>query len=252
MIEIKPISSIKKVFLHDNFYTLEPITALKCAKGERVSFQLAIKNVTEKRTKTYATFEVNDEFKKYTELYEVGYVPVRYAAYEGMDDYFLSKTPGLYPDVLYPINTGDEMLCEVSNVNTVWVTVNIPARIKAGKHEIKITVTCTIKEEIFKETVTVALDVKKTVMPKNDLIYTQWFHCDAIADYYGVPMMSKKHWYYIGQFMKTAAKTGITMILTPLFTPPLDTVVGGERPTMQLIQAEKKGDKFIFDFSLDK
>ncbi len=253
MISIKAVSSIKKIFLHDNFHTLEGITTLKCAKGERVSFQLAIKNITEKREKTYATFEVCDEFKKYTELYEVGHVPVRYAAYEGMDDYFLSKAPGLYPDVLYPIGDDTTLLCEVSNINSVWVTVNVPTRIKAGQHPLEITVTCTIKEQVFKETVTVVLDVKKTVMPKNDLIYTQWFHCDCIADYYNVPMMSKKHWYYIEQFMKTAAKTGITMILTPLFTPPLDTVVGGERPTMQLVGVSKSGDKYTFDFSaLDK
>ena len=120
MIEIKPISSIKKIFLQDDFHHLEPIDTIKCAKGERVSFQLAIKNVTEKREKTYATFKVNDEFKKYTEMYEVGHVPVRYAAYEGMDDYFLSKSPGLYPDVLYPITEDTPVLCEVSNINSVW------------------------------------------------------------------------------------------------------------------------------------
>jgi len=250
MVKVKAVSAIKKIFLHDDFHHLEPITTIKCAKGERVSFQLAIKNVTEKRVKTYATFKVCDEFKKHTEMYEVGHVPVRYAAYEGMDDYFLSKRPGLYPDVLYPITEDTEVLCEISNVDSVWVTVNVPTRIKAGLHTISITIRCNIKEEVFYETVSVTLDVKKTVIPQNDLIYTQWFHCDSIADYYNVPMMSKKHWYYIEQFIKTAAKTGITMILTPLFTPPLDTVIGGERPTMQLVGVSRAGDKYTFDFTL--
>ena len=79
MVKVKAISAIKKIFLHDDFHQLEPINTIKCAKGERVSFQLAIKNVTEKRVKTYATFKVCDEFKKYTEMYEVGHVPVRLA-----------------------------------------------------------------------------------------------------------------------------------------------------------------------------
>ena len=39
------------------------------------------------------------------------------------------------------------------------------------------------------------------------------------------------------------------MLLTPLWTPPLDTMVGGERPTTQLLIIEKKGSKYIFDFS---
>lgn len=249
MIKVKAVCSIKKIFLQSDFHSFEEITTIKCAKGERVSFQLAIKNVVKRRRKAYATFEVNDEFKKYTELYEVGHVPVRYTEYEGMDDYFLSKTPGLYPDVLYPLTESTEVLCEISNINSVWVTVSLPTRIKAGKHELKITVTGIDKEVTKKQVVTVVLDVKNTVMPKNDLIYTQWLHCDCIADYYNVPMMSKKHWRYIEQFIKTAAKTGITMLLTPLFTPPLDTMVGGERPTMQLVGVSTNGDKYSFDFT---
>ena len=38
------------------------------------------------------------------------------------------------------------------------------------------------------------------------------------------------------------------MILTPLFTPPLDTKVGGERPAMQLIDVTIEGGKYIFGF----
>ncbi len=41
---------------------------------------------------------------------------------------------------------------------------------------------------------------------------------------------------------------GINMILTPLFTPPLDTKVGGERPTVQLVDVNMDGDKYTFNF----
>jgi hypothetical protein len=45
----------------------------------------------------------------------------------------------------------------------------------------------------------------------------------------------------------------MNMLLTPLWTPPLDTKVGGERPTVQLLEIEKEGNSFKFDFSrLDK
>jgi hypothetical protein len=39
------------------------------------------------------------------------------------------------------------------------------------------------------------------------------------------------------------------MILTPVFTPPLDTAVGGERPTFQLVGIEKKKGEYFFDFT---
>ena len=38
------------------------------------------------------------------------------------------------------------------------------------------------------------------------------------------------------------------MILTPVFTPPLDTEVGGERPTVQLVDVQKSGDDYRFGF----
>ena len=246
-IKVKPISSLKKVLLHDNFYQLEPLTCIKAAKGERISFQIAVKNLTAR--KIHTSFKICDEFEKYARMAKVGHVPVRLPAYEDADENYISKTPGLYPDVLFPITENDRVPADISNTVTVWFTIDLPRTIKAGKHVISVDVT-NEKEPEEVTTVKIELLVKKTVMPKNDIIYTEWFHCDSIADYFGVPMMSKKHWQYIEQFIKTAARTGITMLLTPIFTPPLDTAIGGERPTMQLIGVTKTGDDYSFDFTL--
>ena len=38
------------------------------------------------------------------------------------------------------------------------------------------------------------------------------------------------------------------MILMPIFTPALDTKIGGERTTVQLVQIEKNGNIYSFDF----
>jgi hypothetical protein len=40
------------------------------------------------------------------------------------------------------------------------------------------------------------------------------------------------------------------MILTPVFTPPLDTAVGGERLTTQLVGVVRDGGQYTFDFTL--
>ena len=39
------------------------------------------------------------------------------------------------------------------------------------------------------------------------------------------------------------------MILTPQFTPPLDTAVGGERTTIQLVDVSLREGKYAFDFT---
>lgn len=251
MISIKPVSALEKVFLHTNYNSLSPLTRIKAARGERVSFQLALKiDIALTKYKVLGKVKVCEKFAKYAHVCSVGHVPVRCAAFEGVDDNYLSKAPGLYPDVLYPLSKDDEITIDRQNTVSVFVTLDIPKTFKAGVHTVEVTVDYYNSKVSGQKTVSVELEVKNTVIEQNDLIFTQWLHCDCIADYFKVPMMSKKHWSLIEQFIKTAARTGITMILTPLFTPPLDTEVGGERPTMQLVTVSKSGDKYSFDFSL--
>ena len=63
-------------------------------------------------------------------------------------------------------------------------------------------------------------------------------------------MFSEKHWEIIENFIRTAVDNGINMILTPIFTPALDTMVGGERPTNQLLGCTQENGKWSFDFTL--
>ena len=48
--------------------------------------------------------------------------------------------------------------------------------------------------------------------------------------------------------MKTASQNGINMLLTPIFTPPLDTEIGEERTTVQLVRIKKVGENYEFNF----
>jgi hypothetical protein len=85
-------------------------------------------------------------------------------------------------------------------------------------------------------------------LPKQKLIRTEWFHSDCLSTYYKTEAWSEKHWAAVGSFMKNAADHGINMILTPVFTPPLDTAVGGERPTVQLVDVKVFGRQVFLRF----
>jgi hypothetical protein len=101
-------------------------------------------------------------------------------------------------------------------------------------------------EELARETF--MMEVIDAALPKQTLWHTEWFHCDCLATWYGTEVFSEAHWSRIEQYIQTAVQHGINMILTPVFTPPLDTEVGGERPTVQLVDVEKSGDKYHFGF----
>ena len=88
-------------------------------------------------------------------------------------------------------------------------------------------------------------------LPRQKLIHTEWFYADCIAEYYHVRAFSERHWRILESFLRTAVQNGINMILTPVFTPELDTYIGGERLTTQLldITVEKPG---IYRFGFEQ
>ncbi len=72
------------------------------------------------------------------------------------------------------------------------------------------------------------------------MVYTEWFHSDYLADYYHVDVFSEEYWRIVENFLRKAKERGVNMILTPILTLPLDTLIGGERTTTQLVGGDKK------------
>lgn len=64
-----------------------------------------------------------------------------------------------------------------------------------------------------------------------------------------VPVFSEEHWTITGNYLENAVRYGINMLLTPILTPPLDTGVGLERPTVQLVDIARTADGYQFGFS---
>lgn len=248
MIKAKAVSSLEKVRFTDDFESFATVKSLNCARGERVSFQIIMERDVP-TSRCDFKMSVRSGLLKNIAVACVGHVPSELPAYtDRSDDDYISKEPGLFPDVLYPVKRTDVLKLGTNDLKSLWFTVDVPCDAQAGEYPV--CMTFTDLKDGKKTKARVVISVKNTVIDKNDLIFTQWFHCDSIADYFGVRMMSERHWRLIEQFIKTAARTGITMLLTPLFTPPLDTAVGTERPTMQLVRVVKNGEKYEFDFSL--
>lgn len=173
-------------------------------------------------------------------------VPVRFPCYPlRSDENYLRRTPGLYPDLLVPMSPGKWLEAPMQGLSSLYVTVKVPETMAAGDYPIEIVLIPETGEEV---TASIILTVLNAVLPPQSLIYTQWLHADCIANAYDVEIFSEKHWEYIENYIKCAAQNGVNAILTPVFTPPLDTEVGGERPTVQLVDVMRDGDGWHFGF----
>ena len=119
--------------------------------------------------------------------------------------------------------------------------------ISAGERELSVTL-INGGETAACESVTV--EIIDAELPRQELKFTQWFYCDCLANYYDCEVWSERHWEIVESFARTARKNGINMLLTPVFTPSLDTYIGGERLTTQLVGVTKNENEYSFDYSL--
>ncbi|MBQ8600852.1 MAG: DUF4091 domain-containing protein [Clostridia bacterium] len=255
MFKFKAISALEKVMLTDTYDKYEEITCVKGLKGERVSFQIQIghKPTDPKPASGVTYYTLRSPLRKQTQVSRVGYIPSELPAYRSShDDDYISIEPGLFPDVMYPLTSKDKFYILTGAPTTLMVTVDIPKDIEAGEYPLYF---CFHIEKgkprtPEKRSLKITVKVEDAVMKENDLIFGQWFHCDCISNYHKVKVFSKKFWKITENYIKTAARTGMNTILTPIFTPPLDTQINGERKTVQLVKIQKTGDKYSFNFDL--
>lgn len=251
--EIKIVSSLEKI-CGPYLESLKEITFITALPGETVSLQFAVNT---EEIPIYAQPELVSQFGDATRLYAVKNVIMDFAkADDAKDDRnYLSDESGVMPDLLLPISKQNGYVMPQNKCIVVWCEINIPKDIKSGEYDVTAIMKCRHigePERGFELRKTVTVSVLSQELPQQSTVFTQWFHADCIADVHQVPIYSEEHWVLIEKYIKMAAELGINMLLTPVLTPPLDTAVGWQRPCIQLVQIEKIGEKFIFDFSLLK
>ncbi len=251
MVKAKITSSLIKAFADENiekYSTLEKISALK---GESLSFEF-LYTFIEEPTKFYrrtAKISVSGDLSKYVRLYNIKHMPADVPVTPDMvDEGYLRTAPGIYPDMLMPISEISMIYLRHLELCSLWIDIDIPTDAPVGISELKLTIS-SLEGEVLAES-SVNIEVIDAVLPEQKLKFTQWFYADCLASYYDVPIWSEEHWNIIEKFAVKAVSGGINMLLTPVFTPPLDTYIGGERPTTQLVGVTLKNGEYSFDFSL--
>lgn len=242
--EIRVLSSLEKVF-RDEKPSAPTHSSVSALRGERVSFQIACCMDGQNHMPISAQARTTPDIP--VEVYEVETVPVTLPAYVRRDADYLRVTPGLYPDLLMPHN--GRFTLNSGQWRSLWISLVVPAD-AAGPLSVRVRLNNTDDPSIQLGEVSFVINVVPILLPAQKLIHTEWFHCDCLATHYRVPVFSEEHWLLIGRYMKNAADFGINMILTPVFTPPLDTEPGKERPTVQLVDVIVRDG--VYSFCFDK
>jgi Glycoside hydrolase 123, catalytic domain len=259
--EIFMTSSLEKVFpdTRPAAFNRTQFTALQ---GEVISFQIVYRLEDPSREDKKLHFNVSLEGAPVPARFRtVELVPSQYPCRTDHDKDYLRTAPGLYPDLLLP---SDGRIRPIENqYRSLWVDIKLE-NVTAGSYPMicKVTADKTTRNGKGEEYKTgdqynwerkLDLRVLPISLPDQKLIHTEWFHVDCLADYYNVPVFGDEHWRIMENFIAAANKDcGVNMLLTPVFTPPLDTEVDGERTTVQLVSIKKDSRGYHFDFKLLK
>ena len=242
--EFKLVSSLEKNFFAKPDHLPENVSG-SMLKNEIHSFQLIGWGTPDELPKRTLRIEVESALASYITIYKVGYVPVMMpipASTEEKD--FLFTTPGMAPDPLHRIRDGHFELYGGQS-RALWFAVE-PGGAVAGRFPITLRIFDDENQQIG--LLTYELDIVDAVLPPLDICTTGWFHGDCLATHHNVELLSNAYFDIVEKYLQIYTKFGHNMILTPVFTPPLDTAVGAERPTNQLVAVTVQDGQYSFDF----
>lgn len=247
-IETRLISSLEKVFPSTEL-NAKPVTQLEAAGGECVAFQLATRCHANLRFRVI----VDSPIKQFVTVREVRNVPCDYPAHPD-DTFAISATPGLFPDALIPADDTPQRYT-FNFWQALWISVKIPAGYTPGDYPITVSIVSDSPStlpwpqgnfEAPKETLT--LRVLPFDLPKQRLLSINWFYADCIAKYYNLEPWSEPLWNMLEKYFVNMAEHGNNILYTPLWSVPLDTGKGWERPTVQLLDISEANGCYSVNF----
>lgn len=241
--ELRLLSSLEKVFM--DAAPVEQGVSLQVFRNETQSFQLAFCQPGREWQEVSLAVEGPDHLR--WRVRQVGQVPVRMARYDDGDaDTLRGGEPGLYPDLLTDVQP--HTLRAGPHWSSLWVDVWAAEGAEAGSGMLWLCFVAADGTPLGERAVSV--EILPGQLPEQKLLLTRWFHCDGLAQHYGVEPFSEAHWMLIEKQLRLAVQRGMNMVLTPIHTPPLDTAVGHERMTVQLVDVIRENG--AYRFGMDK
>lgn len=262
------VPSQKRIFNAD--MPTPSIQCLTALRNEPVSFTLAYRADSKKAPNgrvpdTPISVQVASDTLPLS-VYRVGCVPFAASECEDADRNAIGPCPDILfkkkaaPEIVHLpndlsapfIEPGEREVLNASCVATqsVYITLNEQGRvIDAGEHKVTVRViSLQTGEELACHILTVTLI--NAILPENDLLYTNWMHYDSLSETHGISPWSDAYFDLLQKYLTNAAMHGINTLLTPAFTPALDTPVGTERMNVQLVRVIADGEDYRFDLTL--
>ncbi|MGA9619903.1 MAG: DUF4091 domain-containing protein, partial [Serratia proteamaculans] len=239
---------LEKIFHSHNAPQITQINKLSGLNNEMMCWQgVYCLQRADNETRRELGYRIEGPLSEYISVRQVQSVPSHFPCYAETDENYLRTEPGLFPDPLVPL-VDRRFFAACNYYGSLWLTLTPPTiPVAGGDSPLTLTLFDVASEDIL-VSAELTLHIVAAALPPQTLLHTEWLHSDCLADYYHIAVFSPEYWLATRNFVRTAVNSGVNMLLTPIFTPPLDTAVGGERTTVQLVGVQRSAQGYRFDF----
>ena len=247
-LDMKIVSSLEKCFWDELPDQKTGVDSFTVFRNERLCFQVAYRaECDDIYIQRECVLRLGGELASYATLRQVGNVLNMYPTYNVIPEgEFVRTQAGAYPDMIRPLVYPERVALPNGQMHAIWVEIELPEGFAAGEYSIELGA---YVPSGCLASVSARVRVLDASLPEQTLIHTEWLHTDCIANYYHCKAFSERHWKLLESFVRVAVRNGVNMILTPVFTPEIDTYIGGERLTTQLVDMELSDNgKYTFGF----
>ena len=136
---LRQVSSLEKIRLSDPPMEQE-ILNKRVFRGERFSYQIGVWDLNNYMTELRVRIE--SPLIDYIKAYKVVNAPMDLPAFPfTKDDDYITKTPGLMPDVLVPLEEHHNIIDVMGGAaGALWIRLDVPKEFPAGKYPITVNV----------------------------------------------------------------------------------------------------------------
>lgn len=202
---------------------------------------------------------LNEGERVRADVYEILDVPVTLAAFEEedrVDENYLRRAPGLYPDLLrlratweaesrstvfhtlLPEKSGVRFLLSLTAEKEGAELFCAESAKAVSLRRLELSLCC--RKDGERQTACAEGELRFPFLPlrlpESSYLHTEWFHADCLSDYYHLESMSEEHFRAMEAFMRKAREIHADTILVPVLTPPLDIEDKGHRSSAQLLR----------------
>lgn len=131
---LKTISSLEKCFLTESVSQKTEYIKASCLRNEVFHFEICYQASPEIGT-GYAYLSVESEIEEYVRVSGIEPVPVQLTSGPDSDDIFICKEPGLYPDVMQPLEP-NKRLAIANNLRSLMAEIDTQGKVAPGIYPI--------------------------------------------------------------------------------------------------------------------